>query len=51
MNNEIIKLLEKKRNEIRSRVLRKGIFASKSEKELLDKYDELLLEQYSKLIN
>lgn len=51
MNSEIIELIEKKRNKLRNKVLRKGIFASKLEKEILKKYDELLLEEYSKLIN
>lgn len=51
MNSEMIKLIEKKRNEIRNNILKKGIFASKKEKELLNKYENLLLDQYSKFIN
>lgn len=51
MNSAIIGLVEKKRNELRNRILRKGFFSSKTEKEILNKLDELLLEQYKKLLS
>lgn len=50
MNSAIIEMIEKKRNELRNRILRKGIFSSKKEKEILNKLDELLLEQYKKVL-
>jgi len=50
MNSAIIELIEKKRNILRNRILRRGIFSSKKEKEILNKLDELLLEQYKKVL-
>ena len=50
MNSAIIEIIEKKRNKIRNRILRKGVFSSKQEKEILNKLDELLLEQYKKVL-
>lgn len=50
MNSEIIKIIENKRNKLRRIIMIKGLFASKKEKELLNKYEELLLEQYSKIL-
>lgn len=51
MNSEIINIIEKKRNELRNNILRKKIFVSKTEKEILNKYDNLLMDQYNKLIH
>lgn len=51
MNNEIIKIIETKRNKLRRRIIVKGIFASKKEKEILNKYEKLLMEQYVKYID
>ncbi len=48
MNSAIIKILEEKRNKLRNDIMRKKIFSTKKEKEILKKYDELLLEQYTK---
>jgi len=50
MNSAIIELIKKKRNILRNRILRRGIFSSKKEKEILNKLDELLLEQYKKVL-
>lgn len=50
MNSAIIELIEKKRNELRNEILKKGIFSSKIEKEILKKLDELLLEKYKKIL-
>ncbi len=50
MNSEMISIIEQKRNKLRNIVLKKGIFASKIEKETLEKYEELLLNLYSKLL-
>mgnify|MGYP004628671371 CR=1 FL=1 len=48
MNSVIIEILEEKRNKLRNEVMKKKIFSTKMEKEILKKYDELLLEQYTK---
>lgn len=48
MNSAIIEILEKKRNQLRNEIMKKKLFATKKEKEILKKYDELLLEQYTK---
>lgn len=50
MNSEIIKIVETKRNELRNTILKKGLFSTKKEKEILEKYDLLLMEQYNKYI-
>lgn len=47
--NFVIKPTEKIRNDLQKKIIKKGIFASRSEKESLEKYDELLMEQYIKL--
>lgn len=44
--NFVIKPTEKIRNDLQMKIIKKGIFASKDEKEYLEKYDELLMEQY-----
>ena len=49
MNKAIIEKIEKETIKLRSRISKKGIFASKLEKELLKKYEKLLIEQYKKL--
>ncbi len=49
MSSEIIKLLEEKTIKLRNQITRKGILASKQEKELLKKYELELLKQYKKL--
>lgn len=51
MNSEIIRIIESKRNELRRKIMTKGFWITKEEKRLLDKYEELLLEQFSKLVN
>lgn len=48
MNSAIIEILEKKRNKLRNEIMKKKFFSTKKEKEMLKKYDELLLEQYAK---
>lgn len=48
MNSAIIQILEEKRNKLRNQIMKKKIFSTKLEREILKKYDELLLEQYSK---
>lgn len=50
MNSAIIELIEKKRNELRNKIFKKGILSSKTEREILDKLDNLLLEQYEKIL-
>ena len=47
--NFVIKPTEKIRNDLQTKIIKKGIFASRREKESLEKYDELLMEQYIKL--
>lgn len=42
----VINPTEKIRNELQTKVTKKGIFASKKEKEYLNKYDDLLFRQY-----
>lgn len=49
MSSEIIKIIEEKILKLRSQISKKGKFASKTEKDLLEKYEKLLLEQYKKL--
>ncbi len=49
MSSEIIKILEEKTIKLRNRISKKGILASKEEKELLKKYEKQLLEQYKKI--
>ena len=51
MNYNIIRMVEKKRNELWIRIKKKKIYSSKKEKELLKKYDRLLLEMYKKIPN
>ena len=48
MSSEIIKIIEKRMIELRNRIIKKGIFATKEEKALLEKYEKLLLIQYKK---
>ena len=50
MNSAIIELIEKKRNELRNKIIKKGFFSTKKEKEILNKLDDLLLEQYKKVL-
>lgn len=45
----VIKPTEEARNKLRERVLKKGIFANKVEREYLEKYDDLLAHQYREL--
>ncbi len=49
MNKIIIEKIEKETKKLRNKISKKGIFASKKEKELLEEYEKLLLEQYKKL--
>ena len=49
MSSEIITIIEEKIIKLRNRISKKGVLASKKEKELLEKYEELLLEQYKKI--
>lgn len=49
MNDIIIKGIEEKVIKLRNRIVKKGVFASKKEKEMLKKYEALLLEQYKKI--
>lgn len=44
--SNVIAPIEAKRNELRRSVLSKKFWRSKSEKELLEKYDKLLLKRY-----
>ena len=48
MNSEIIKIIEEKRNILYREIKRKGILAKKYEKEILKKYDDLLIQYYKK---
>lgn len=46
---KVIYPIEQKKNELRNIVLKKGAAASEEEKEILEKYENLLLEKYKVL--
>lgn len=45
----VIKPIEEERNKLRSELFKKGVFASEAEKEVLHKYDQLLIEKCKRL--
>ena len=46
---KVIYPIEQKKNKLRNSILKKGSAASEEEKELLEKYENLLLEKYKVL--
>ena len=51
MDYNIIRMIELKRNELLIKIKKRKIFSTKLEKELLKKYDKLLLDMYKKISN
>ena len=45
----VLKPTEKIRNDLQLKVIKKGIFATRKEKEFLDKYEDLLFKEYALL--
>ena len=51
MDFSLIKIIEEKRNNLWIKIMKRKFLSTKKAKELLKKYDELLLDIYNKISN